>query len=245
MRRTRSGRFQAAVAVLVILLLAACKGPGGTTTTQTDGGELATSTPDGSQATTATSTDAGQSDGGPVPNATSIPVGRSFSEGGGGPLSYTFRGEWKRASEEARRWRPGAFLVTASGRDVNSDGVPSSWTMMFVDAIPTDEILFVTVDPWGKVTKKHAVKTAEMTDQLQPGDDQIPFGIMDSDAAVAKARAALAASGVSGEGATQLMLAFFRDGTGPYWTYMLERPGSPFTSARIDALTGETTVTGP
>jgi hypothetical protein len=179
-----------------------------------------------------------------VPGATSIPPGRSFAEGGGGPLSYTFREEWRRASEVAKQWRSGAFLVTASGRDVNDEGVPSSWTMMFVDAIPTDEILFVTIDPWGKVTKKETIKTAERTDQLQPGDDRIPFGILDSDMAVAKGKAALAAGAAPVGGNARLLLSFARDDTGPYWNYVVEAPNSRLATARINARTGETKMLG-
>lgn len=132
--------------------------------------------------------------------------------------------------------------MTASGMYANDEDAPGSWTMMFVDAIPTDEILFVEIDPWGTVTEKRTVKTADVLDLLQPGDARIPFGVADSDVAVSKSRAAVAAAGGSSSGSVTLSLAFARDDTGPYWTYMIQTSGSSAAVVRIHALTGETTV---
>ncbi|HEY5276701.1 MAG TPA: hypothetical protein VIK38_09265 [Coriobacteriia bacterium] len=55
------------------------------------------------------------------------PPGREISEGGGGPVQYTFREEWRRALAQAQKWRSGAYLVKAVGQQVNDEGVPSYW----------------------------------------------------------------------------------------------------------------------
>ena len=242
MKRSSRDLIMATAATLAALLLTACIVPGGPGSGSTVRGPSdATSSGPGSSTATESSTQGGDAAGDAVPGAESIPPGRSFAEGGGGPNSYTFREEWRRASQEAQKWRPGAFLVTASGPNVNNDGVPSSWSMRFVNAIPTDEILVVEIDPWGTITRKHTIRTAEITDQLQPGDAQIPFGIMDSDAAVAKGEEALS-GGMSSN--ARLLLSFARDHTGPYWSYVVEGPDSQLATARINALTGATNVLG-
>jgi hypothetical protein len=177
------------------------------------------------------------------PRATDIPPGRSFAEGGGGPKSYTFREEWRRALKVARQWRKGAYLVTASGNNVNSDGVPSLWSMKFVNAIPTDEILVVEVDPWGNISSQHKVSTAKVTDLLQPGDGKIPYGVLDSDAAVAAGRAALAKKhDLATTSNPALRLEYARAGTGPHWVYYVEEKSPTYFTAEIDALTGAATV---
>jgi len=232
MKRACATLILVAAFALAIMTLAGCGGPDQKPPGQTGGDQLATSTPGNPDSPA----------GDAVPGATSIPPGRSFSEGGGGPKSYTFREEWRRASVVARQWREGAYLVTASGQNVNVDGVPSSWTMMFVDAIPTDEILFVEIDPWGAVTKKRTVKTAEVTDQLQPGDDRIPFGILDSDAAVTNGKDALSTANLPVSGNARLTLSYFRDGSGPFWSYIVEGPSPSGTIVRVNANTGEAVV---
>jgi len=244
MRRTRITLVAAFWLALLPICVVACVGPDQKPPDRTDG-QLTTSAPNGSTSATGGSATGETASGDAAPGATSIPQGRAFAEGGGGPESYTFREEWRRAVETASQWRSGAFLVTASGRNVNTDGVPSSWTMMFVDAIPTDEILFIEIDPWGKVTAKRTVDTAKVFDLLQPGDARIPFGVADSDVAVAKSVAALTAGGGSRGGNATLTLAFARDHTGPYWTYMAEGPGSKRSVVRVEAMTGQTKVVSP
>jgi hypothetical protein len=240
MYRTRSGSIAVMLlaVVLVVAVLAAPAGgctrrkpPGSTTTTSTTGTTDATSSA-GSQEGT----------GAAVEGATSIPPGSSFVEGGGGPSSYTFREEWRRALASAQQWRQGAYLVTASGDNVNSDGVPSEWSLRFVDAIPTDEILVVGIDPWGQITSKVGIDTRKVTDQLQPGDGRIPEGILDSDAAIRLGHAALSSAGSDTTGTTRLLLSFDRDGSGPYWRVVVEQPGGGIATASVNALTGQARV---
>jgi hypothetical protein len=241
----------AIVLALAIVALSACTvtgGPGGSASSSaTTGSILGSSAPGATSATgtpettTATTAAAGIAE----PGALSIPPGSTFTEGGGGPKSYTFREEWRRALIVAKQWRPGAYLVTASGNNVNDDGVPSGWALTFADAIPTDELLVVHVDPWGQVTSKRTFKTAVVMDLLQPGDAKIPFGIMDSDAAVTAARAALSAKyDLSATKNPTIGLSFARDGRGPYWTYYVEVSSPTYLTTRVDALTGEATLGG-
>jgi hypothetical protein len=178
-----------------------------------------------------------------VPNSQTIPPGRSFVEGGGGPRSYTFREEWRKALLVAQQWRRGAFLVTASGQYVNSDGVPSVWQVKFVDAIPADKILMIEIDPWGNVTSKREVDTSKVTDLLQPGDARIPFGVMDSDAAVTICRKALeAVNKAAATGNASMRLECRADKTGPWWICAIEVPGDKYVTARVHALTGQVVV---
>lgn len=236
-RRTFSRRWLA-VLLLSTLLLAGCSGagstPSGSTPPSTATGAAATSTPSGSTGS------------GTVSGSSPIPAGRSIREGGGGPVSYTFREEWRRALAVAQQWRKGAYLITASGTKINDNGVPSSWLMKFVDAIPADAVLMVEIDPWGKVTAKREVKTSEATDLLQPGDAKIPFGVIDSDAAVAAGKRVLAPKyNLSKTKSPSIGLTFRADHTGPYWTYLVEAPGSKYLSAKVNALTGAVGVGGP
>ena len=86
-----------------------------------------------------------------------IPPGREIAEGGGGPMQYTFREEWRRALAEARKWRSGAYLITAAGAMVNDEGVPSRWALDFIDRADADAVLKVDVDPWGAITQTREV----------------------------------------------------------------------------------------
>lgn len=243
MKPIRLASSSIAVLGLAALLLAACSGLGRPARARSGGDQLVAASTRTS-ATQAFEVPAGvsASRGSAVPNASSIPPGRSFSEGGAGSKSYTFREEWRRALSVAEVWRSGAYLITASGRNVNDDGVPSTWSMKFVDAIPTDEVLMLDIDPWGTVTQKHLAKTSVITDLVQPGDGRIPLGIMDSDAAVAKCKQALAAAQRPVTGNADLGLAFVRDGSGPFWSYVAEGPDSRYFIAGVNAVTGETRV---
>jgi len=91
--------------------------------------------------------------------ADDIPPGRGIAEGGGGPLSYTFREEWRKARAEAQKWRSGAYLIIATGQYVNDDGEPNSWALKFIDK-PRDAVLLVDIDPWGAVTQTREVSGA-------------------------------------------------------------------------------------
>lgn len=189
--------------------------------------------------------DAGKA-AGTTESVSEIPAGRAIPEGGGGPDSYTFREEWRRALAKAKEWRPGAYLVTASGNYVNDDGVPSSWQMTFVDAIPADKLLRVEIDPWGAVTTTKEIDTTKVKDLLQPGDARIPFGIMDSDAAVAAAKKALGASYELGKTENPaIRLQFDRDDSGPWWIYVVEDENGKLIITRVHALTGVAKVDLP
>ena len=182
--------------------------------------------------------------GTPVPGSTAgddIPPGRGIAEGGGGPTSYTFREEWRRAREAALSWRSGAYLVSGVGSYVNDDGVPSSWTFQFVDKAGPDAVLVVEIDPWGKVTGTREVTGTGATSLVGSHAGRVPYAVIDSDTAVGKAKAALASRyDLTATQDPRLAIAFsVVDGGGPYWTYTLfHKPSAEYVSAQVDALTG-------
>jgi hypothetical protein len=168
-----------------------------------------------------------------------IPPGRSIAESGGGPLTYTFREEWRKARAEAQKWRSGAYLIFASGNFPNDDGVPSTWTLDFIDKAVADAVLLVEIDPWGKVTKTQEVTGGSVSVYVGP-NKRIPYSIIDSDRAVELGKAALATRyDLSSTKDPAITLGFSGDGGGPYWTYATYNYslGKKIT-AQIDALTG-------
>ena len=217
-----------AAAVAVALLLSGCGGDGG------GGGAQ----PDGVTGTAETTTVSGQEG---AAAADDIPAGREIAEGGGGPVSYTFREEWRRGLAAARQWRSGAYLITASGDMINDDGVPSSWRLLFVDKMPADTVLMLDMDPWGQVTDQREVTGGDVASFVGDHTKAIPYEILDSDAVVSIGKAAL------GE---RLDLAKTKDprvglnyseidGSGPYWTYSLfNTSNAEYVMARVDAITG-------
>lgn len=171
-----------------------------------------------------------------------IPPGREIAEGGGGPVQYTFREDWRRALTEAQAWRPGAYLYAAVGRYVNDEGVPSEWRMSFVSGpvAGVDAVLVVTVDPWGTVTA-----TEELTESLQSHvsefDRPVPVEVVDSDEAVTLARAAVEASyDLADVQDPYTSLGYSElDGSGPFWRYgFFHPPTAEYYSVQLDALTG-------
>jgi hypothetical protein len=173
--------------------------------------------------------------------ADDIPPGRGIAEGGGGPLSYTFREEWRRARAEAQKWRSGAYLITATGNYVNDDGLPNNWALKFIDKAAADAVLLVDIDPWGKVTQTRVVSGSGVTSFVGPYTKRIPYAIIDSDKAVGIGKATLASQyPLDKTNEPSLALNFSEvDGSGPYWTYMLfYESTAEYVSARIDALTG-------
>lgn len=179
--------------------------------------------------------------------ASQIPAGREIAEGGGGPVSYTFREEWRRALGTAETWRSGAFLVMAVGQMVNDDGVPSSWRLTFTNKAAPDAALLVDIDPWGKVTSQREVTGAGATSLVGTSAKPIPYAVIDSDAAVANGQEALATSrGLAKTKDPRIALNFDRtDGTGPYWSYILfYESTAEYVTVRIEALTGKI-VPGP
>jgi hypothetical protein len=177
-----------------------------------------------------------------------IPPGRSIAEGGGGPLSYTFREEWRRARAEAQKWRSGAYLITAFGNYVNDDGLPNSWSLKFIDKVAADAVLLVDIDPWGKVTRTREDTGSAVTSDVGQYTKRIPYNIIDSDKATSLGKAALASQyPLAKTNDPSLTLNFSRvDGSGPYWTYMLfYESTAEYVSAQINALTGVVTPIKP
>lgn len=173
-----------------------------------------------------------------------IPPGREIAEGGGGPKQYTFREEWRRALAEARKWRSGAYLIGAAGDMVNDDGVPRHWSLDFIDKADADAVLKVEIDPWGAITQTREVTGDGVGSFVGPYTKMIPFGVIDSDEAVAIGTAAMATRydlARTKDPRIDLGYSAF-DGGGPYWTYTLfYESTAEYVSARIDALTGEVT----
>lgn len=173
-----------------------------------------------------------------------IPPGREIAEGGGGPLSYTFREEWRRARAVALKWRGGAYLITAAGDFVNDDGVPSHWTLDFIDKADADAVFVVEIDPWGKVTQTREVTGGGVSSFVGQYTNRIPYTIIDSDKAVGLGKAALASRyDLAKTKDPRIGLNFsVLDGSGPYWTYTLfYESTAEYVSAQINALTGEVT----
>jgi hypothetical protein len=176
--------------------------------------------------------------------ADDIPPGRGIAEGGGGPLSYTFREEWRKARAEAQKWRSGAYLIIATGQYVNDDGEPNSWALKFIDKAAADAVLLVDIDPWGAVTQTREVSGSDVSSFVGPYTKRIPYSIIDSDTAVTLGKASLAAQyPLDKTKEPSLALNFSEvDGSGPYWTYMLfYESTAEYVSAQIDALTGAVT----
>ena len=231
---TRSGRTLSALRVLAALGLVAvlalgCGTPG------------STKVPTGRPGATAAGPATPVASDGQAPNQ-DIPPGREIAEGGGGPVQYTFREEWRRALAEAQKWRSGAYLIEAVGNMVNDEGVPSYWALAFIDKAEADAVLRVEIDPWGKVTRTQEVTGEGVTSFVDQYTRRIPYGVIDSDEAVTLGKAALAA---------RYDLARTRDprlalgsseiaGGALHWTYMLfYESTADYVSALIDPLTGD------
>jgi len=170
-----------------------------------------------------------------------IPPGRSIAEGGGGPLQYTFREEWRKALVQAQAWRTGAYLISAAGDMVNDDGVPSHWALVFIDRVDADAVLLLEVDPWGAITSTREVTGDGVRSFVDAAAKPIPYAVVDSDTAVGAGKAALAARvDLANTRDPRIGLSFAAtDGSGPYWTYTLfDEATGDYVSARLDALNG-------
>lgn len=218
----------ATVTVLAVVVLAGCKVG---TSSEPDGGK-------GDGATEPTSA----ASGGESASAREIPPGSEFAEGGGGPVSYSFREEWRRALPTAEEWRAGAYLVSAIGQYVNDQGVPSEWRMTFIDRENPDALLWVTIDPWGKVTASEEKTGDAVTSNVSEYDRATPYDVIDSDEAVRIASETLADRyPATSTKDPRIALGHSEiDGSGPYWTYsVFHNPSADYVMVRIDALTGE------
>ncbi len=242
MTRPKLGGFALALALaLAMVAPAGCSSAGNSPGMSTDGD--ATPAAPGSSAT-----------GPSLPGSTAtagastlgdIPAGRSIAEGGGGPLTYTFREEWRRARAEAQNWRGGAFLISASGPYINDDGVPSYWTFAFADKTGPEAVLIVEIDPWGKVTETREVTGEGLSSFVSKYTDRIPYEVLDSDTAVGLGKAALADRyDLAKTKDPRIGLNFSAtDGSGPYWSYTLfYKSTAVYVTAKVHAITGSVTL---
>ena len=214
---------------------------------QQSGAPVATAATPSAETTTVPSTTAPSTSAAATADQTlidDIPPGRAIPEGGGGPLSYTFREEWRRARAEAQKWRSGAYLISATGDYVNDDGLPNSWSIRFIDKAAADAVLLVDIDPWGKVTATREVTGGGVSSFVDKYTKRIPYNIIDSDTAVGLGKAALTAKyPLAKTNHPSLSLSFSGlDGSGPYWTYTLfSSSTAEYVSAQINALTSVVT----
>ena len=179
-----------------------------------------------------------------APNV-NIPPGREIAEGGGGPVQYTFREEWRRALAEAQKWRNGAYLVKAVGQQVNDEGVPRSWAFAFIDKADADAVFRVEIDPWGKVTETEEVTGEGVISFVDSFTKRIPFDVIDSDEVVKIGKAALAVRYDPLKTRDPLIALSSNEITGGalHWTYMLfDESTAEYVSALIDPHTGEATL---
>jgi len=232
--RTHSSRRALAALGLVAVFAVACGASG------------STKAPGGSPqaATAAPATPVASSPADPGPDQ-AIPPGREIAEGGGGPVQYTFREEWRRALAEAQKWRSGAYLVKAVGQQVNDEGVPSSWAFAFIDKADADAVLRVEIDPWGKVTETEEVTGEGVISFVDQYTVRIPYDVIDSDEVVTIGKAALAAVYDPLKTKDPLIALGANKITGGalHWTYMLfYESTAEYVSALIDPLTREVTL---
>ena len=238
--RRRASRW---VGILVLALAGAamtgCSSGGATPGSTSAGPSDASGASSAASAGTATAAPAT-----PGTAAGDIPPGREIAEGGGGPVQYTFREEWRKARAEAQKWRSGAYLISATGFFINDEGVPSSWNLKFIDRAAADAVLLIEIDPWGKVTWPREITGQEVSSFVNEFTKPIPYAIIDSDQAVSLGKAELGARyPLAKTKEPSLSLNFSRvDGSGPVWTYMLfYNSTAEYVSAHMDALTGEVT----
>lgn len=234
MRRHDSGRTpRILVPALALVLSVAIAGCGAGSGAGSGAGNGQTSGP---QAAGGTGAIAGTSDA-----ASKIPAGREISEGGGGPVQYTFRETWRRSLSTAQEWHEGAYLITVVGDMVNDEGVPSSWRLTFADTV-SPGVLLVDMDSWGKVTERREVTGVEAANLVGKYVVPIPFDVIDSDAAVSAGTKALAARrDLAKTKDPRIALRHSSvDGSGPYWDYTrFDTSAAEYVTARLMARTGE------
>jgi len=236
--RNRSRSMGTVVRALVaagsVAIFAGCGSPGTTGT--------ATGLPAGSHATVEPSaaTTPGSSS---TVSVSEIPPGRAISDGGG-PAQYTFREEWRRALAAARQWRSGAYLINASGNQVNDQGVPSYWIMAFIDKAAADAVFRIEIDPWGKVTRTNEITGSSVTSFVDEFTTRIPYDVIDSDQVVTVAAAALGAKydlAKTSDPAVAIGSTAVSGGE-LRWTYMLlYSPTADYVSVAVDPTSGEIT----
>ena len=160
-------------------------------------------------------------------------AGTTFNGSSEGRPVYGFLEEWRRATQTARTWDAGAFLVQAFAVGVNDQGVPSRWTLFF--RRPSDTAyLTVTMDPWGTVTDTHTLPSG-----AKPTWRAISRTILDSGEVAtlgAKRFADLRQAALSRQ---QLQLLWAADGSGMQWVYVVyDADSHTFLGEVMDARTG-------
>jgi hypothetical protein len=231
-RNPQRGR-RGALGLLAVVLagtLALAAGCGGSTS----GAGSGPAAP-GSQAATTTAPGTGgqpAGDGPVVVTPDSIPDGRTIS--GEGNPEYTFLSLWKMALVDAFKWKPDAYLASASGDFVNNDGVPSEWMMVFRTREAGGKDFRIRIDPWGKITQSE--ETAP-DDTL--GTRAVMPTIIDSDEAVAKALPALSAKVSPAQTKDPRLGLGFKSDAGPSWRYIvLDATTGNYVTVTLDANTG-------
>lgn len=172
-----------------------------------------------------------------------IPAGIEIAEGGGGPVQYSFREEWRRALPVAQEWRIGAYLISAVGDYINDEGVPSEWRFAFISDRDPGALLFLYIDPWGKVTRTEEI-TENIESHVSEYDKPMEYQVIDSDQAVRIAVDLLSERyNLADTKDPRISLGWsVIDGSGPYWEYSLfDKATATYLFVQIDALTGAVT----
>lgn len=226
---------------LAILVVAGCSGSASSPTVSGPGPSSAPTAAPGSGAA-----------GSPTPAASaaadgSIPPGREISEGGGGPKQYTFREIWRRALALVQAsWRPQAYLLTATGNQVNDEGVPDYWSLLFADPA-ADAVLLLDIDGYARETERHEVTGEGLSSFLGTGARKVPYAVIDSDQAAAVGKADLTLRyNLAKTKDPRLALGYSaKDESGPWWTYSLFFTSTAeYVVSTIDALTGTVNPAG-
>ncbi len=220
-----------AVLVAVAALVCGCAGPGPT-------GSQTPSPPSLKPAGTLEPSIAPATSGQPLSG--DIPPGHEIAEGGGGPAQYTFREEWRRALAAAQGWRSGAYLIHATGEQVNDEGVAEWWMMTFTDRPDSDAVLRVEIDPWGGITKSEEFTGDDTASFVDEYTARIPFAVIDSDQAVAAGRAALAERyNLLKTKDPRLAIGTLNNGVADWGFMLFYSPSAEYVTAHLDALSGE------
>jgi len=169
-----------------------------------------------------------------LPSSASIPKGRTYTTSTEGHPSYTFREIWRRAIVEAQKWDPDAFLVQAFARDMNSEGVPSEWTLYF--ARQSDGAYQIAkMDPWGNVTS-----TQTFASGAKSSWHAVPIGVIDSDTVAKLGTQRFIDLNASGFSRQQVQLDWATSQPVIRWSYIvLDGSSHKFLGEVMNALTGE------
>ena len=228
------------MAGLAAALAAGC-GSSGASGAVGSGPAASSPTPEGSAGPTPTAGASGTAAPSEPGTTSEIPPGRALPGDGGGPVQYTFREEWRRALAQASGWRSGAYLINASGQNVNDEGVPSYWVMVFIDKAAADAVLRLEIDPWGKVTRTEEVTGDGIISFVDQYTKRVPYDVIDSDQVVAIGKPALGAKYnlLKTKDPSIILSSNKITGGDLHWTYMLfYNSTAEYVSAIIEPITG-------